>query len=281
MGMRKKLGGVVFAAVAIFAAVGARAEEEEGRKWLSLHAFADVESAYICRGYVWNVRPYSAQFVDGEIDLGAFGRFDASVWTMSALTSKGTSDRFTRYAYAEADYLLRYSYDIELAEDWRLTTGIARQWVTNPGYVGGRTVCDWQVMQSLKNPYLTPYWKVRAIHRPFNETYWIVGVRRGFELLEDLTMTVDFFGDLGDHRHYANLYGAKAGDPTRRYHGGLQALNLVFRLDYALTQNIGLFAFVGQFCLVSDDARDAVKATKTPEARRDLTFGGVGVSFDF
>ena len=44
---------------------------------------------------------------------------------------------------------------------------------------------------------------------------------------------------------------------------------------------IGLFAFVGQFCLVSDDARDAVKATKTPEARRDLTFGGVGVSFDF
>lgn len=75
MGMRKKLGGVVFAAVAIFATVGARAEEEEGRKWLSLHAYADVESAYICRGYVWNVRPYSAQFVDGEIDLGAFGRF--------------------------------------------------------------------------------------------------------------------------------------------------------------------------------------------------------------
>ena len=100
----------MFAAVAIFATVGARAEEEEGRKWLSLHAFADVESAYICRGYIWNVRPYSAQFVDGEI---------------------------------------------------------------------------------------------------------------------------------------------------------------------------GLFAFVGQFCLVSDDARDAAKATKTPEARRDLTFGGVGVSFDF
>ena len=49
--MRKKLGGVVFAAVAIFAAVGARAEEEEGRKWLSLHAFADGRSATgrLCR----------------------------------------------------------------------------------------------------------------------------------------------------------------------------------------------------------------------------------------
>jgi len=268
------------AAFALSAMTAARAEETD-RKWFSVHAFADVESAYICRGYVWDVRPYSAQFVDGELDLDAFGRIDASVWTMSALSGSGSSARMTRRAYAEADYFLRYSYDIELAEDWRLVNGIGRQWVTNPGYSGGHTVCDWQFMQSLKNPYLTPYWKVRAIHHPFNETYWIVGVKKGFFLLEDLTLTVDFFGDLGDNRHYVNLYGPKSGDPSRRYHGGLQALNLVFRLDYALTDNVGLFAFVGQFCLVSDDARRAVKDTKTPEARRDLTFGGVGLSLDF
>ena len=272
---------IVLAAVLAVSAATAAIAEETDRKWFSVHAFADVETAYICRGYVWDVRPYSAQFVDGELDLGPFGRIDASVWTMSALSGSGSSARMTRRAYAEADYFLRYSYDVVLAEDWRLVNGIGRQWVTNPGYAGGHTVCDWQFMQSLKNPYLTPYWKVRSIHHPFNETYWIVGVKRGFSLLEDLTLTVDFFGDLGDHRHYANLYGPKAGDSSRRYHGGLQALNLVFRLDYALTDNVGLFAFVGQFCLVSDDARRAVKDTKTPEARRDLTFGGIGLSLDF
>ena len=43
----------------------------------------------------------------------------------------------------------------------------------------------------------------------------------------------------------------------------------------------GQYHFVGQFCLVSDYARRAVKDTKTPEARRDLTFGGIGLSLDF
>ena len=53
------------------------------------------------------------------------------------------------------------------------------------------------------------------------------------------------------------------------------------RLDYRLAEHIGLFAFVGQFCLVSDDARSATKSMKVPEARRDLTYGGVCLALDF
>ena len=30
-------------------------------KLFSFNAFADVETAYICRGYIWDTRPYSAQ----------------------------------------------------------------------------------------------------------------------------------------------------------------------------------------------------------------------------
>jgi len=270
------LAAIALSAIALFAPSAVHAGE-----YLSLHASADVESAYICRGYIWSVRPFSAQSADAEVSLGDFGSVGASVWTMSTFSDSGTSDRFSRYAYAEADYLLRYSYGFDIAEGWRLTSGVARQWVTNPGYRGGHTVCDWQFMQSLSNPFLTPYWKVRAIHKPFNETYWIVGVKRSFALMESLDLTVDLAGDLGDRRHFGNLYGPKPGNPTGRYRGGLQALSLVFRLDYALTENIGLFAFVGQFGVVSGDARDAVKARKVPEARRDLTFGGVGVSVGF
>ena len=252
-----------------------------GRKWLSFSAYADVETAYVCRGYIWDTRPYSAQCAAGEVDLGVFGKAEASVWTQSAMSDKGTSANMSRYAYAEVDYLLRYYYDVDIADGWRLRNGIGRQWVTNPGYVGGHTLCDWQALQVLNPPWVTPYWRLRRIHKPIDETYWVVGVKRSVDIMEDLSLTVDFFGDLGNSRHYMNLYGPKSAKPGANYRGGLQALNLVLRLDYRLAEHIGLFAFVGQFCLVSDEARSAVKSMKIPEARRDLTYGGVGVSVNF
>lgn len=33
----------------------------------------------------------------------------------------------SRYAYAEIDYLLRYYYDIDIAEGWRLRNGVGPQ----------------------------------------------------------------------------------------------------------------------------------------------------------
>ena len=254
--------------------------EELGRR-LSVSASADIETAYVCRGYVWDSRPCSAQEAAAEADLGFLGSVAASVWTYSAMSRSGHSAEMSRYAYAEADYLLRWYYDVDLAEGWRLRNGLGRQWVTNPGFAGGRTVCDWQALQVLKTPWVTPYWRLRLLRRPIDETYWVVGVKRSFDLMEDLAFTVDFFGDLGDRRHFANLYGAKPGHPGSSWRGGLQALSLVLRLDYRLTEYVNLFAFVGQFSLVSDDARDAVKSIKAPEARRDLTYGGVGVSVGF
>ena len=251
---------------------------EEG-KWLSIRALADIETAYICRGYVWDSRPYSAQSVDGEADFGAYGRLVASVWTMSALSGSGHSDDMGRYAYAEVDYVLRYSVDAQIAEGWRLQNTVSRQWVTNPGYRRSHTLADWQAMQILHNPYVIPYWRLRYIHDPRQSAYWCVGLRKTVEVVDGLDFTADFFGDLGDHRHYRALYGPK--EDGGRYHAGLQALNLVLRLDYKLMDHVGIFAFVGQFCLVNRGARDAIKASDLKQAKRDLTYGGVGVTIDF
>ena len=273
------IAGAAFAADAVADETAEAEKETADHKWLSFHAFADVETAYICRGYIWDTRPYSAQFAAAEADLEKFGILEASVWTQSAMSDKGTSAQMSRYAYAEADYLLRYYYDLEIAEDWRLQNGVGRQWVTNPGYRGGRTLCDWQALQVLHNPWLTPYWRLRVIRRPIDELFWCVGVKRSFQLLDSLALTFDLSGDLGDSRHYENLYGRKAGG--RGYRGGLKDFSLIVRLDYAVVDHVNLFAFAGQFCLVSDDARDAVKAISAPEARRDLAFGGAGIAIDF
>ena len=291
--MKNLIGFVAACAYAALSFTGLKAEDviadeeselarkSEGRKWVSLNAFADVETAYICRGYIWDVRPYAAQYADTSVDLGPFGIVEASIWTYSALSPSGHSARMSRYAYAEADYLLRYYYDIDIADGWRLRNGLGRQWVTNPGYVGGRTLCDFQALQVLQNPYVVPYWRLRVIRRPIDETYWVAGLKRSFEILDDLTFTVDFFGDLGDRRHYDNLYGDWADAAGRRLRGGLKTLNLVLRLDYRLIDHLSLFAFVGQFCIVADTARNAVKAEPVTEARRDITYGGAGIALDF
>ena len=278
---------VLFAVGAAFAedAIAYEAVERDAKtsehKWFSFHAYADIETAYVCRGFIWDARPYSAQYADTVVDFDKFGRAEASTWTYSAMSSSGTSARMSRYAYAEVDYLLRYYYDIEIADGWRLQNGVGRQWVTTPGYRGGRTLMDWQALQVLHNPWLTPYWRLRVIRRPIQELYWVIGVKRSFSLLDDLSLTFDLFGDLGNNRHYVNLYGPRGGKPGAGYTGGLQALTFMTRLDYALVDHVNLFAFVGQFCLVSSDARDAVKAASGPEMRRDLTFGGVGIAVDF
>ena len=284
---------VAAAAVLVSAASSASAEDiiadeveeteakTQEHKWLSFHAFADVETAYICRGTIYDTRPFSAQYASVEADLDRFGVIEPSIWTYSAMSSSGQSAELTHYAYAEVDYLLRYYYDIDLAEGWRLRNGVGKQWVTNPGFRGGHTVVDWQALQVLQTPWLSPYWRLRIIRRPFQETYWVLGLKRSFDILDDLALTVDFFGDLGDRRHMHNLYGGWADANGRRLHGGLQALNLVLRIDYKLFDHVSLFGFVGQFCVIGDEARDAVKDTPGPEMRRDLTFGGVGVALDF
>lgn len=254
---------------------------EQSRKWLSLHAFADIETAYVSRGYVWDSRPFSAQYADIEFDLGDYGTLDGYAWSMTALSSRGHSTSM-RYAYNEIDYGIRYVYDLELAEDWILASGVCRQWVTNPGVRhGGHSLLDWQAFQRLKNPYLTPYWKMRYIRHPYQATYWCVGAMKSFDIAENLSFTVDFFGDMGNASHFRHLFGPKPHHPESNYHSGIHALNLVLRLDWQATEHIGFYIFAAQYSLVSSDAREAIRAADQKESKCDITYGGIGVKFDF
>ena len=71
----------------IVADEAAEAVSALGRKWLSFSAFADVETAYICRGTIYDTRPYSAQYAAVEADLDMVGVIEPSIWTYSAMSS--------------------------------------------------------------------------------------------------------------------------------------------------------------------------------------------------
>ena len=254
---------------------------EQVREWVGLSAFAEIQTAYLARGKVVDARPFSAQFVDGEVKLGDFGHVGGHAWSVTSLSGSGQGAP-KRYAYNEVDYNLHYVYDWKIADGWTLENRVARQWVTLPGYHGdAKTICEWHAAQALHNPYVTPYYLLRHSCQPEVWSYWDIGAKRSFALTDDLSFTVDFFGDCGDARHFASQYGPKPDAPGSRYHGGLMALNLVLRLDYAITEFMSVYAFVWQFDVVSDEARDTLKATRLPEARRDLTVGGVGLALSF
>jgi hypothetical protein len=265
---------------AAFAAKGETNLVHEVIKRTHVSAYADIETAYWARGVISDKKPYSAQFIDLSFDLNPFGRIGGYVWTASALATSGQS--YTRRnAYNEFDYAVYYGYGLELAEDWTLETTIAKKWVVLPGYRPHvHSFSEWDISQSLKNPYVTPYYLLRRAYHGQQWCYWDVGLTRSWKFLEDFTFTATFFGEFGDSRHFAAQYGANPHG-NGRYSDGLMALNLLLRLDYAVTENFGIFAFVHQFDVVSSDARAALGASSKPETVKDLTIGGIGVQLNF
>ena len=273
----------IFAAAAAALALAASGETNlvsEAARRTHVSAYADIETAYWARGAIVDKRPYSAQFADLSFDLDPFGRIGGYAWSVSSLSKSGQSAT-RRNAYNEVDYGVYYGYGFELAEDWSLDTTVAKKWVTLPGYrPHANTISEWNVSQSLKNPYVTPYYLLRRAYNGQHWCYWEVGLTRSWKFLEDFTFTATVFGELGDSRHFAAQYGANPHG-SGRYSDGLMALNLVLRLDYAVTEWLGVFAFVHQFDVVSSDARAALDASTTPESRKDLTIGGVGITLNF
>ena len=267
------------AAIALAASGETNLVSEAARR-THVSAYADIETAYWARGAIVDKRPYSAQFVDLSFDLDPFGRIGGYAWSVSSLSKSGQSAT-RRNAYNEVDYGVYYGYGLELAEDWILDTTVAKKWVTLPGYrPHANTISEWNVSQALKNPYVTPYYLLRRAYNGQHWCYWEVGLTRSWKFLEDFTFTATVFGELGDSRHFAAQYGANPHG-SGHYSDGLMALNLMLRLDYAVTEWLGAFAFVHQFDVVSSDARAALDASTTPESRKDLTIGGVGVALNF
>ena len=244
-------------------------------------AEADVETAYWARGAIVDKNPFSAQSVDLSADLSPFGYVGGYAWSVSSMSRDGQSAT-RRNAYNEVDYGVYYGYALKIADDWALDSTVAKKWVTLPGYrPHAHTISEWNFSQALRNPYATPYYLLRRAVDGQEWCYWDVGLERSWQLLDRLTLTARVFGELGDARHFRAQYGANPNAADGRYSHGLMALNLLLRLDYAVTDWLSVFAFVHQFDVVASDARDALDASSAPESIKDLTIGGVGLTFKF
>ncbi len=248
---------------------------------IKLSAYADVETSYHARGKIVDKNPFSAQCADLALDFDPFGKLGGYAWSVSSMSRSGQS-AVRRNFYNEVDYAVYYDYALKITDGWALDNMVARKWVTLPGYrPHAHTIHEWNFSQSLVNPYVTPYYLLRSGFKGGKWNYWDVGLMRSWKLCDRLTLSARAFAELGDCRLLYDQYGANPNNPNGTYSSGIMALNLVLRLDYAITDYFGVFAFVHQFDVVNTDARDAQGQSSAPESLNDLTIGGIGLSFNF
>lgn len=248
---------------------------------------ADVRTAYHARGRILERGPMAMTLSRLGYDTDLLGRFGFWNWNVSSL---GRSRQGVhRRPFHEVDVGAYWRYDVAFddAAKWKLTTDVMKDWITLDGYTESyrarkvnATISEWRLEQALENPYVTPYYLIRRGVHPTDWTYYRTGVRHAFKLPWDFTFTPAFFVESGDERFYERRYGAPV-DKRRRHHSGPMSVNLLLDLSWKASDNLSFYANVQQYDLVSESARDNVRARNVREGRRDLTIFAAGLRVRF
>ena len=240
----------------------------------------EVRTAYVSRGKVIDDRPIQVNSLRADMKLGAeaqFGRIGAWHWGYNALTPRVNcaEDQFA----AEFDWGAYYHYDLELADGWSLGNEIMPDWIIMPS---ADPVFEWRVSQSLKNPYVVPFWLMRRDQPSSRNCYFNVGLMKPISFrtasadwLKPLVITPMAMVEFGNSSLMTARYGRQESGgavPT-----GLQAIDFELRADYAVTENFGVYVSILQFDLLNPKAR---RQSHKPNCR-DITVFAVGVKLSF
>lgn len=271
----------------LFAVVCATRAEGVDISPFSVLVQSDARTAYHSRGRIIENRPVNTMFGRAAYEIGPLGKVGLWNWDVSSL---GNSRRDVHQRpFNEVDLGVFYHYDWVLDDEgaWALSNDLLKDWITLNGYrpeyrarKTDATISEWRFEQALRNPYVTPFYLLRRGIHPNDWFYTRIGARQPFALPYDFTFTPIFYVETGNEYHFERRYGKRV-DGGRHYHSGAQAVNLLLELAWKATKNLSIYANVQQFGIVSEDARDAVKAKTTGEARRDLTIFTIGLRARF
>ena len=256
----------------------------EGPVAASLLVQPDLRTAYISRGKVIEDRPVASALVRGQLNLGDWGSPGIQSWDLCSLGNRRADVH--RRAFNETDIGVYWHYDYSFCEEWRLSSEVVKYWVMFPGYRDpyrakktDSMINEWRVLQSLENPYVTPFYLLRRGYHPNDWFYIRAGVRHSFDLGGGFSLVPQWYSENGNEWLFERRYGRRQGG--RKYHSGMQASNFILELAWKMSKNLSFFVSVHQFDIVSADAWRNVKANVSPCMRRDLTVGTIGCRIKF
>lgn len=240
-------------------------------------ATPEVRSTYQSLGRIVEDRPMQMTSLRGGFDAGDFGRFGVRNWDVSSLTGRRSDAH--RHALYHSELGLTWQRDIEIADGWRLRNDLTRSWTMYRGFGDGgsnRTYHWYQIDQSLENPYVVPFWRIRKCFRGSDYLYFKAGLRRRFEIRDGISVTPSVFAEGGSSRNQRRVLGEK---PRGDWDDGVSSVS--FRLEGAwrLSDCADLFAYVEQYEVVGGEERRAIGKSRYRCAHGDWTHFGIGIRF--
>ena len=251
-----------------------------------------IYSGYQLYGSLVNSEPTLQGYIEGNMNLQCddlnLGYIGIGIWSNTDLTDK----RRASYgkAFNEWDFNIHWGRTFWFDDDQ--TVGLDYRtsivWYYYPHdrnsnfgpYHKTDTTMDWNHSFALINPFLVPFFDWVHEYHENNADLLQFGVRRGFAVTDEFTLTPSLTFVYRDHRY--NWCFPTAG--FSEYHnGGIATAKLQLDANYQLTENFGLF-LKGAFCTTMDkDLRDASDHSSGAAygKYKDFFWCGAGVTVNF
>ena len=245
-----------------------------------LDVSSEVRSTYVSLGKIVEDRPMQVTYVRGGIDAGEFGRFGVRNWDVSSLTDRRHDAH--RHALYHTELGPTWQYDLKFCDGWRLASDLTRSWTIYRGFESrqsNRTYHWCQVEQSLENPYLVPFYRMRRCFRGNDYLYFKVGARRRFPVAGGLSVTPSLFAEGGSSRSNRRTLGERPGGD--KWGSGVSSASFRLELGWSICNGLSAFAFVDLYEIVGGDARRANAESSYRCAHNDWTHCGGGVRLRF
>ncbi|MBR4170169.1 MAG: hypothetical protein IKR48_00800 [Kiritimatiellae bacterium] len=243
----------------------------------------EIRSTYVSLGKLVEDRPMQITSLRAGYDTETFGRFGVRNWDVSSLTDRRSDVH--QHAIYHWEFGPTWDYGLKLADDWKLNTDITRSWTIYRGFRADYERSEftswwWQIDQSLENPYLVPFYRIRRTFHPNDWMYFKSGVRKRIELWKGLYVTPSVFVEGGNGRNLKRVLGHNRCDDDWG-NGGVSSATARLELGWKFNQYITLFTFVEQYEIVGHDARTTNGASTYRCAHNDWTLGGAGLRIKF
>lgn len=251
---------------------------------LNMKLKADLRNAYVSSGgSVVETEPVSAQSLSAWYDLHEYGRIGGYFWTISSLC--GQKDDVRRRLFHEIETAPQYGYTYKFCSGLAIDTEIANIFNPTIGYddfEAKDTDMIINVIQSLENPYVTPYYDFKGEYYPNNWIRCATGIRHAFLFFDGRLSVMPFWSVIwGDNNRYEMKFEQES-ESMMSFFGFTAMYSWVgIRCNYKINDYWSTYLRLQQYDIIDPAGRKHESEKDVPWAVCDYPLVVIGAALSF